>query len=163
MIGNSALNWYSIWHVGDTSRSCIQGVSVSIFRYVEFMWSYPSYLPSSLGPVNVEPIFSLTDIIFIEFWNAASSAVGLTPINSAVFHSFCLFTPPGSLFDSTQSYDATFYIAGSLFLAAGIISLPLHRIKRWEQQSSGQGVRDPVMPNGHVWAQTSGLHFLQVV
>ena len=63
----------------------------------------------------------------------------------------CLtFTFAGTLFDSTQSYDATFYIAGSLFLSAGVISLPLHRIKRWEEQSSGQGVRDPVMPSGHV-------------
>ncbi|XP_043218208.1 monocarboxylate transporter 12-like [Amphibalanus amphitrite] len=56
----------------------------------------------------------------------------------------------GTLYDSTQSYDATFYIAGSFFLAAGVISLPLHRIKRWEEQNSGQGVRDPVMPSGHV-------------
>ena len=56
----------------------------------------------------------------------------------------------GMLFDSTQSYDATFYIAGVFFLSAGIISVPLHRIKRWEEQSSGQGVRDPVMPAGHV-------------
>ncbi|XP_037070170.1 LOW QUALITY PROTEIN: monocarboxylate transporter 12-like [Pollicipes pollicipes] len=56
----------------------------------------------------------------------------------------------GSLFDTTQSYDATFYIAGSLFLAAGIISLPLNRVKHWEEQRTGQGMRDPYMPNGHV-------------
>ena len=38
----------------------------------------------------------------------------------------------GALYDVTQSYNYSFYIAGISLTMAGVICLPLRRIARWQ-------------------------------
>jgi len=42
----------------------------------------------------------------------------------------------GALYDVTQSYSTSFIVAGCLLLVAGVVSMPLRRIERWDQRRS---------------------------
>lgn len=43
----------------------------------------------------------------------------------------------GSFMDATGSYDASFYLSGSLILVSAILCYPLKRLNAWEMQKSG--------------------------
>lgn len=47
-------------------------------------------------------------------------------------------------YDATGSYDASFYISGSLILLSGLLGIPLRRLSEWEKKkkaySSSNGV-----------------------
>jgi hypothetical protein len=44
----------------------------------------------------------------------------------------------GSFMDATGSYDASFYLSGSLILVSAILCYPLKRLNTWEMQKSGK-------------------------
>ena len=59
-------------------------------------------------------------------------------------------------YDATGSYDASFYISGTLILLSGLLGMPLRRLSEWEKQkkfySSNTGsivvtVNSPDNPN----------------
>lgn len=37
-------------------------------------------------------------------------------------------------YDATGSYDASFYISGSLILLSGLLGMPLRRLAEWEKK-----------------------------
>lgn len=45
--------------------------------------------------------------------------------------------------DATGSYDAAFYLSGSLIFLSAVICYPLKRINAWESKKSGQDCEDP--------------------
>lgn len=52
-------------------------------------------------------------------------------INS--FHLY-IFIFSGMFYDATGSYDASFYISGTLILLSGILGMPLRRLAAWEKK-----------------------------
>jgi hypothetical protein len=55
-------------------------------------------------------------------------------IGHSHFNSF--LSVSGSFMDATGSYDASFYLSGSLILVSAILCYPLKRLNRWEMQKS---------------------------
>ena len=47
-----------------------------------------------------------------------------------------LFPVPGLFFDATGSYDASFYLSGSLILVSAFLCYPIKRVNAWEMQKS---------------------------
>ncbi|KAJ9592688.1 hypothetical protein L9F63_015660, partial [Diploptera punctata] len=46
----------------------------------------------------------------------------------------------GSFMDATGSYDASFYLSGSLILVSAVLCYPLNRLNRWEMQRNANQV-----------------------
>lgn len=44
----------------------------------------------------------------------------------------------GMFYDATGSYDASFYISGSLILLSGLLGIPLRRLSEWEKRKKFQ-------------------------
>ena len=45
-----------------------------------------------------------------------------------------LFSPPGAIFDMTDSYTISFIASGCMIAAGGLLCLPIRRIARWEDK-----------------------------
>ena len=40
----------------------------------------------------------------------------------------------GAFYEATQSYDAAFYLSGSMILISGVLCYPLGIVNRWEKK-----------------------------
>lgn len=52
----------------------------------------------------------------------------------------------GAFMDATGSYDASFYLSGSLILASAIMCYPLNVINRWEKARKKEEEKQPPVP-----------------
>lgn len=79
---------------------------------------------ASLRPVIVVELLGLEKL---------TNAFGLLLLFQGV--AACVGAPlAGAFMDATGTYDASFYLSGSLILASALICYPLNCINRWERK-----------------------------
>lgn len=112
------------------------GGVLTIFSGLSYSQEYQFFYSAAFG-LSISVFASLRSIIVVDL-------VGLEKLTNA-FGLLLLFqgmaaaigSPVAGLFrDLTGSYDASFYIAGSLILLSAVICYPLKRINEWEKRTS---------------------------
>lgn len=58
----------------------------------------------------------------------------ITFIHLKILLTYILYFFLGMVFDATGSYDASFYIAGTLILLSGVLGIPLPYLSKWEKR-----------------------------
>ena len=85
----------------------------------------------------VAAYISLTSIVLVELLGIdnLTSAFGLLVLFRGVF---CMVGPPvaGSVFDQTQRYDISFYMAGGFLIVAAFVSSMAHVLQIKQRRSS---------------------------
>lgn len=92
--------------------------------------------------LGIAVFVSLRSILMVELigLHKLTNAFGLVTMCQG-FSAFIGAPIAGALYDITQSYNSSFYVAGISLTMAGVICLPLRRIARWQSKREQQQSR----------------------
>ncbi|KAF5273450.1 hypothetical protein FQA39_LY07467 [Lamprigera yunnana] len=107
----------------------LSGVSMSS----EYQFAYTVVFGLSMACfVSLRPIM-VVELVGLE---RLTNAFGLILLFQGI--AACAGAPmAGAFFNATGSYNASFYLSGSLIVASAIICYPLNMVKRWENKKLG--------------------------
>lgn len=112
------------------------GGVVTIISGLSLSFGYQIFYSSVFG-LAIACFASLRSILIVELMglDKLTNAFGLLLLFQGI--AAVIGSPlAGLFFDATGSYDASFYLSGSLILVSGILCYPLKRLNAWEMQKS---------------------------
>jgi MFS family permease len=112
------------------------GGLVTIISGLSLSFGYQIFYSTVFG-LAIACFASLRSILIVELMglDKLTNAFGLLLLFQGI--AAVIGSPiAGLFFDATGSYDASFYLSGSLILVSGILCYPLKRLNAWEMQKS---------------------------
>ncbi|XP_011263721.1 monocarboxylate transporter 12 [Camponotus floridanus] len=119
------------------------GGLVTIFSGISLTEGYQFFYAASFG-LSISVFASLRSILVVDLLGLEklTNAFGLLLLFQGV--AATVGAPlAGALMDATGSYDASFYLSGSLILVSAVICYPLKRINMWEKRNEENPMTDP--------------------
>ncbi|XP_026668303.1 monocarboxylate transporter 3 isoform X2 [Ceratina calcarata] len=113
------------------------GGLLTIFSGLSLSQGFQFFYAASFG-LSISVFASLRSILVVDLLSLEklTNAFGLLLLFQGV--AAAIGAPiAGAFMDATGSYDASFYLSGSLILVSAVICYPLKRINTWETKKSG--------------------------
>ncbi|OAD56098.1 Monocarboxylate transporter 12 [Eufriesea mexicana] len=118
------------------------GGLLTIFSGLSLSQSYQFFYAAGFG-ISISVFASLRSIIVVDLMGLEklTNAFGLLLLFQGV--AAAIGAPlAGAFMDATGSYDASFYVSGSLIFLSAVICYPLKRINVWETQKNSDKCSD---------------------